>query len=951
MDDILQKITSESPRDSWELRVPIPPREHAEPAEADTLTVAPDEPPTAEAWQEGQEIRTSEASSAALRDNPSEFDPYAGIRAALSPEHAALDAGEISAVLGPQPAILALHGLLSQSDLPQAAWAVLLGKTGRRSLPVNGVEIPVATYLRQLSRLCREAADYHEAERGAEEGAEWLESEAPEAPLQLEQETFEGLKRSLKHLSFFSHSVAPAGKVTALNPAIMDPGIYDGKDKFKLASSLQSCLQAALKGHGEVRAALVDLTKNLSAPEFAGLRHQQQEFAASVPKLAAMLAAFQMRCDLRVALSLKASKSLEDLFSNVRDDWAATQQKTKGSAVPFTKDIAVYGRLVLLRGRKTDLDIDDRSPRLESIFAPVAANAPVHVEFSTTGENFDQLEKMVQDFESKNATTRENARKNLEGLGFLERLRVSLGGVVPASNFITSTLVRDIGYPYIASTLLQSGLYDPARGGGIWLGHSYWGTSWRGALSGGPPQSATAGGAAAFMTLLAQDRLVDPHSSAEMRALIQKHPFPTHPTIVSWFEEGIRQLPHQGSRVLVLSKLGVLGGIDDCAYIERKVDEGRTTLRYVAVGLRARTKEELKTLILELDKCILANNGLTAAQGGHPVEHEVLEEEADWPPQWEIPAAETGYESEAPSEAPLTDEETGIIGADDRLHVTGTTAIPFRWICSVSVQRLVRRPSHDEKTGLAPAGSGVLISPRHVLTAAHVLHSVERSSDGSIAAEYEPLLVHVAPARDGSSKPFGEVEAKSWAVHPKWDPKAPQARYDYALITLDTDIGNQKFKSLGNKPLGFWGSDQDGGGTLINSLPSPLLRSLIGTRVVTAGYPQSKKQEMWCAAGVFSTGSTRQDADLTRAGRVEQWVGLNSVFKITADATEGQSGSPVWVVDNGKRYLIGIIEGAGQTYNDVVALKADVVSQIRTWMGLSGSGSKAQELLDAPELD
>ena len=71
----------------------------------------------------------------------------------------------------------------------------------------------------------------------------------------------------------------------------------------------------------------------------------------------------------------------------------------------------------------------------------------------------------------------------------------------------------------------------------------------------------------------------------------------------------------------------------------------------------------------------------------------------------------------------------------------------------------------------------MLISPKHVLTAAHVLHSVERSGDGGIAAEYEPLLVHVAPARDGDGKPFGEIEAKSWAIHPKWDPKAPLARY------------------------------------------------------------------------------------------------------------------------------------------------------------------------------
>jgi hypothetical protein len=51
--------------------------------EAGTLTVAPDEPSTTETWQEGQEIRTGEASSAPLRDNPSEFHRYAGIRPAL----------------------------------------------------------------------------------------------------------------------------------------------------------------------------------------------------------------------------------------------------------------------------------------------------------------------------------------------------------------------------------------------------------------------------------------------------------------------------------------------------------------------------------------------------------------------------------------------------------------------------------------------------------------------------------------------------------------------------------------------------------------------------------------------------------------------------------------------------------------------------------------------------
>jgi hypothetical protein len=64
----------------------------------------------------------------------------------------------------------------------------------------------------------------------------------------------------------------------------------------------------------------------------------------------------------------------------------------------------------------------------------------------------------------------------------------------------------------------------------------------------------------------------------------------------------------------VLSKVGLArGGADECAYIEREVDNGKggtKLLRYVAVGLRAKQGSDLEQLIIELDKCILANNGL-----------------------------------------------------------------------------------------------------------------------------------------------------------------------------------------------------------------------------------------------------------------------------------------------------------------------------------------------------
>ena len=53
--------------------------------------------------------------------------------------------------------------------------------------------------------------------------------------------------------------------------------------------------------------------------------------------------------------------------------------------------------------------------------------------------------------------------------------------------------------------------------------------------------------------------------------------------------------------------------------------------------------------------------------------------------------------------------------------------------------------------------------------------------------------------------------------------------------------------------------------------------------------------------------------------------------------------------DSGKRYLIGVIEAAGQTYNEVVAVKGDLESQLQSWMGVAGSGSRAQEFLDVPK--
>jgi hypothetical protein len=463
----------------------------------------------------------------------------------------------------------------------------------------------------------------------------------------LGQLTNDELSKKLRFLSLLPHFTVVSGKNVALTPGVMDPKIYDGPANYKIApnSLLQNCLKDVMiqADFRPIKVALVDLTKGRMRPEFAGSRdHKKQVFVASVAKIAAMLAAFQLRHDLRAARRIKGSdKPLAQLFDSVRDDWAATQRDP--------------GKFVL--GGRVGLK-EPKSPQLGSNFGP---RWPLAIEFKRTEETLGQLETIVTEFllkienealekakgelaaaarkdaathaaakkkledaqqqlEKAKRTKKPRAKKEFDALGFWERLGITVAG---ASDYAASTIVRDVGFPYIASTLLQSGLYDPRRGGGLWLGHDYMSIDWKGALAGGDAISATAGSLAAFMTLLAQKRLVSPEASTEMQILMEKVPNIHFPGFGSWFRDGlVNGLGQSAALKKVLSKVGrARDGTDECAYIEREVDDGKggkKLLCYVAVGLRAKRGSDLENLIRELDKCILINNGLTPAQGGHP---------------------------------------------------------------------------------------------------------------------------------------------------------------------------------------------------------------------------------------------------------------------------------------------------------------------------------------------
>ena len=328
----------------------------------------------------------------------------------------------------------------------------------------------------------------------------------------------------------------------------------------------------------------------------------------------------------------------------------------------------------------------------------------------------------------------------------------------------------------------------------------------------------------------------------------------------------------------------------------------------------------------------LGNAGTASGSGSRHENNEAPEfENAAFPGVFTETFSETEMETEGEQE-----NESGKFGAGTRKRVPNTQDIPFRWICAIDTTRIVTTPTHTERRGLAKAGTGLLISPCHVLTAAHVLHSVEKDESGNVTSEEEAEIVRVTPALDNDNRPpFDRYEVKSWVLHPKWDPKKADPKTDYALITLEKCAGDERFTSLKGHALGFWKAEVP---------PNSVRTSLINGEIVTAGYPESKNKEMWCFTGKATTGTAQGDSVILQKKQGEEWVRKSPTIRLTADAERGQSGSPVWAVRDSQRYLVGMLVDAGPKSNEAVTINEGVVQQLQTWMG---QGSSVHEVLEA----
>ncbi|MCO6488580.1 MAG: trypsin-like peptidase domain-containing protein [Phaeodactylibacter sp.] len=272
------------------------------------------------------------------------------------------------------------------------------------------------------------------------------------------------------------------------------------------------------------------------------------------------------------------------------------------------------------------------------------------------------------------------------------------------------------------------------------------------------------------------------------------------------------------------------------------------------------------------------------------------------------------------------DEEIVLL-RDERQRVRDATRAPFRWICSLEVEfpepvlyplGTLEHPGKgwkDLKPTLKGCGSGLLITPGHVLTASHVIAGLKVVKDvetGKARFKMVPAKRVIAiPGRNeeakGNSRPFGAYASRRILVNPgfRTTMELPAAQLTKAQVrkALASDFGvlelqeNRKGGALlPGLSAGWWGELP---GYKIRPVAGAFRRELQSAKVHIGGYPGEKARAP-CSVPWYSTDKVVEAFPKFR-GRPE------SLLLYQADTSAGMSGSPVWVKGkDGRFYLVAV---------------------------------------------
>jgi V8-like Glu-specific endopeptidase len=230
-----------------------------------------------------------------------------------------------------------------------------------------------------------------------------------------------------------------------------------------------------------------------------------------------------------------------------------------------------------------------------------------------------------------------------------------------------------------------------------------------------------------------------------------------------------------------------------------------------------------------------------------------------------------------------TQPESVLTNIDRRKRKNNTTDLPHRF----HGQMIMAFPNGKRYTG-----SGTMVSPHHVLTAGHNLHS---EKDGGWATS-----VSFIPGRNEDQQPYGKAKGEILLSPQEWTIDRKRA-HDYGMVVLDQDIG----KKTGWAGL-FVSDDEE----------------LENKNIYVSGYPGDKgATQLWSMKGK----PTRLDSN-----RISYEI----------DTYPGQSGSGVfmkdknghYVLDKNGYYVLGVHTYGGEHENSATRITSEKFDKLISWM-------------------
>lgn len=202
-----------------------------------------------------------------------------------------------------------------------------------------------------------------------------------------------------------------------------------------------------------------------------------------------------------------------------------------------------------------------------------------------------------------------------------------------------------------------------------------------------------------------------------------------------------------------------------------------------------------------------------------------------------------------------------IIGSDNRYEVKNTDQVPYRFICYTVT---------NFSDGYKRYGTGFMIGPNKMATSAYNLYDPSHGGKASNIA--------VAPARNGSSSPYGYVHSTSFEYPTNYATQINSGNsdgaqlYDIACVTLSSNLGSQ---------CGYFN---------IRSIERS--DTYVGKSITVAGYPANASNN----TPLYKLNKS--------AGTVTN--GNNANIFYTIDTSYGQSGGPVYIEENGNYFVVGV---------------------------------------------